>query len=104
MTLSPPQPHEEFISSRPRLDELPTRPKMGLWDRGKILLLLVGLMAFFVCAEIADNPILPISEAINTTLRDKVWLEALIGLELIRQLHYFISERSARYHQYWSKR
>ena len=98
------QPHEEMISSRPRLDEMPTRRRSGIWDRIKILLLLVGLLGFFVAAEIADNPILPVSEAINETLRSKVWLLVLIGLELLRQLHYLVSEHSAPYHQFWTKR
>jgi len=101
---APAQPHEEFITSRPRLDELPTRRKSGLWDRIKILLLLLGLFAFFVAAEVSDNPILPISEAINNTLRDKSWLLVLMGLEVLRQIHYLVSERSEPYHQFWSKR
>jgi ATP-dependent Zn protease len=75
---------------------------MAWWDRIKVLLLLVGLLAFFVAAEIADNPILPISEAINATLRSKVWLEVIIGLELLRQVHYLISEHSVGYHRFWS--
>jgi cell division protease FtsH len=104
MSYSPPQPHEEFTSSRPRLDELPTRPRASWWDRIKVLLLLVGLLAFFVAAEMADNPILPISEAINATLRSKVWLEVLIGLEVLRQIHYLIAERSPKYHRFWSTR
>jgi cell division protease FtsH len=99
-----PQPHEEMISSRPRLDELPTRRPSSVWDRVKILLLLLALLAFFVAAEIADNPILPVSEAINETLRSKSWLLVLIGLELVRQVHYLVSERSAPYHQFWTKR
>ena len=103
MTMAPPQPHEEFIS-RPRLDEMPTRRRMSWWDRIKILLVLVGLFVFFVAAEVADNPILPISEAIESTLRTKVWLLVLIGLEVLRQIHYVVSEHSARYHQFWSNR
>jgi len=104
MSYSPPQPHEEFVSSRPRLDELPTRPPMAWWDRIKVLLLLVGLLAFFVAAEIADDPILPVSEAINQTLRSRVWLLVLIGLEVLRQVHYLIAERSPAYHRFWSTR
>jgi cell division protease FtsH len=102
MTYSPPQPHEEFVSSRPRLDELPTRPPLAWWDRIKVLLLLVGLLAFFVAAEIADDPILPVSEAINITLRTRTWLLVLIGLEVLRQIHYLIAERSPAYHRFWS--
>jgi ATP-dependent Zn protease len=93
-----------MISSRPRLDELPTRRRSGVWDRIKILLLLVGLLGFFVAAELADNPILPVSEAVNETLRSKVWLLVLIGLELLRQVHYLVSEHWAKYHQFWTKR
>jgi ATP-dependent Zn protease len=104
VTYVPPQPHEEFVTSRPRLDELPTRRPSGIWDRIKVLLLLVALLGFFVATEIADNPILPVSEAINETLRSKTWLLVLIGLELFRQLHYLISERSAAYHQFWTKK
>jgi cell division protease FtsH len=101
MTLA--QPHEEFIS-RPRLDELATRRRSSWWDRIKILLLLIALFAFFVAAEVADNPILPVSEAINETLRSKTWLLALIGLEVVRQVHYLISEHWSTYHGFWSKR
>jgi hypothetical protein len=102
VTYTPPQPHEELIQSRPRPDELPTRNPMSWWDRIKVLLVLVGLLAFFVAAEVADNPILPVSEAINETLRTKVWLLVLIGLEVLRQVHYLISEHWVAYHQFWS--
>ena len=104
MTYTPPQPHEEFVTSRPRLDEMPTRRPSSIWDRIKVLLLLVALLGFFVATEIADNPILPVSEAINETLRSKSWLLVLIGLELLRQIHYLISEHSAAYHQFWTKK
>jgi ATP-dependent Zn protease len=77
---------------------------MGIWDRIKIFLLLVALLGFFVCVEIADNPILPISEAIRITLTSKTWLLVIIGLEVVRQVHYFVSERWPAYHQFWSKR
>jgi ATP-dependent Zn protease len=97
------QPHEEFIS-RPRLDELETRRASSWWDRSKLLILLIALFAFFVAAEVADNPILPVSEAINATVRSKVWLLVLIGLELLRQVHYLLSEHWSAYHRFWSRR
>jgi hypothetical protein len=104
VTYTPPQPHEEFVTSRPRLDEMPTRRPSNLWDRIKVLLLLGALLGFFVATEIADNPILPVSEAINETLRSKSWLLVLIGLEVLRQIHYLVSEHSAAYHQFWTKK
>ena len=33
-----------------------------------------------------------------------MWLLALAGLESLRQIHYFISERSARYNTFWMDR
>src|SRR5439155_26460075 len=30
------------------------------------------------------------------------WLVILIGLEVIRQIHFFVSEHWARYHRFWS--
>ncbi len=105
MSYLPPQPHEEMIVRAGRGSTSCRRAGgSAWWDRIKVLLLLVGLLGFFVAAEIADNPILPISEAINETLRSKVWLLGLIGLELLRQIHYLISEHSAGYHQFWTKR
>ncbi len=83
---------------------MPTRRPSSVWDRIKLLLLLVALLGFFVATEVADNPILPVSEAINETLRSKTWLLVIIGLEVVRQGHYLISERSAAYHQFWTKK
>ena len=51
-----------------------------------------SLFALCVWAEIGDNPILPVSEAINETLRNRWWICALVGLELLRQIHYVIAE------------
>src|SRR5438128_4325891 len=92
------------FTSRPRDDDRPTRKPLTLWDRGKYLVLLAALFWFFVWAAIADNPLLPFNEAVNDTVSEKRWIFLLAALELIRQIHYLISERSAAYHRFWTQR
>lgn len=78
-----------------------TRKRMALWDRTKFLLLLGLLFGFFVWSAMADNPLVPVEDALNQALAAKWWVLALAGVELIRQTHYLVSETSAGYHQAW---
>ncbi len=81
-----------------------TRKRLSLWDRVKFLLLLALVWWLLVWASVANNPILPLSDAIRLQLRSGWWLLALFDLELIRQLHFLISEHSAAYHTFWTKK
>jgi cell division protease FtsH len=92
------------FKSRERLEDRTTRKPMSLWDRTKILILLGALWFVFVLAATGDNPILPFGEAMREQAASKWWLLALIGIELIRQIHYLICERSASYFRFWSQR
>src|SRR5438128_247550 len=92
------------FTSRPRDDDRPTRKPLALWDRIKYLLLLTALFWFFVWAAMADNPLLPFGDAVNDEVRAKSWIFVLGGVELLRQLHYLISERWAAYHRFWTNR
>ncbi|HJV09595.1 MAG TPA: AAA family ATPase [Acidimicrobiales bacterium] len=101
--LAPPDEGPTFgFKSRERLEDRTTRKPMGFWDRIKMLVLLAGLFLFFVLAETGDNPILPFREAVDQQLQDKWWMVALFGIEIVRQIHYLISEKSARYHRFWT--
>src|SRR5436189_1018430 len=93
----------DFVS-RPRDRERSTRKPMTFWDRIKFLILGGALFVFFFAAEMADDPLLPASEAFNITVRSKWWILALLGLELVRQIHYLICEHSAAYYQFWRDR
>jgi cell division protease FtsH len=89
--------------ARPKEDP-PTRRPMAMWDRVKFLVLIVLLFWFFVWAEYADeNPFNTFGDAFQDTLQTKWFLEVLFGVELVRQVHYLISERWARYHRFWTK-
>jgi cell division protease FtsH len=101
--LAPPDEGPTFgFKSRERIEDRTTRKPMSLWDRVKLLVLLTGLFAFFVLAETGDNPILPMDEAIDQQLADKWWMAALFVIEVVRQIHYLISEKSAAYHRFWT--
>jgi cell division protease FtsH len=92
--------------SKERDDERRTRKPMLFWDRIKILLLLVGAWLLLLWSTIASYPAgyLPLSDALPINLQNNGWLLLLAGAELIRQIHYLISERWARYHAFWTDR
>jgi ATP-dependent Zn protease len=77
---------------------------MAAWDRLKILTLLGGLFTLLFWADLADNPIIPVVDAFNEALARRWWLVGLIGLEVLRQLHYLVSERSPGYHKFWTEK
>lgn len=85
-------------------DERRTRKKLTLWDRLKFVVLLIGLWFLFVWSDMANIPILPFRDAVRRGVSSKWWLLALLGLEVVRQIHYLISEHSARYHGFWTHR
>jgi cell division protease FtsH len=80
-----------------------TRKALPLWDRVKFLLLLGIAWLILLWASIANNPIMPFTDAVRLQVRSGWWLLALMGLEAIRQLHFLISEHWAGYHQFWTK-
>ncbi|HEX8100026.1 MAG TPA: AAA family ATPase [Actinomycetota bacterium] len=96
---SPPE-----YQSRVRDDERTTRKPLAPWDRIKILVLLLGGFAVLVWGTYGQDPIVPLSVAILATAKSNSWLLILAGLELLRQIHYFISERSAGYYRWWGNR
>src|SRR3954447_3213351 len=92
----------QFVS-RPRSADRLTRKPLPWWDRVKILAVLALVFFLSVWGAVGDNPILPVSEAINETLRNRWWLLALMGLEVLRQIHYVIEEHSPGYYQFWRR-
>ena len=85
--------------------EAETRKPLAWWDRIKFLLLFFLLFWFFVWSEVSDdNPFNTFGDALENTLRTKWPLFVAIGLELVRQLHYLVAERSPRYYRFWTEK
>jgi cell division protease FtsH len=79
-----------------------TRRRLAFYDRFKILVFLAVLFTFFVMKQHADIPIMSWGDAFDDQLRAKWWVFALGGLEILRQIHFLISEHWARYHRIWT--
>jgi ATP-dependent Zn protease len=79
-----------------------TRKKLPFFDRVKFLIGLTVAFFLFVWADMANIPILPFKDAVRRTIESKWWLIALFGLELLRQIHYFVSEHWSGYHRFWT--
>ncbi|GII54649.1 hypothetical protein Pth03_30380 [Planotetraspora thailandica] len=104
-TATPPQHHPEGLrepGSGPEERDLSTRKRLAMWDRIKFLLLLA--LAFGVLlwnTTVTYQGIISFSDALKLTVRDASWVLWLAGLEALRQVHFFISERSSGYHRFW---
>lgn len=91
------------FTSRIRDDERPTRKPLEWWDRVKLIVLWAVLYALVFWSTLATNPIIPVADAAYTATFSApgVYLVALIGLELVRQLHFLVAERVPGYHRFW---
>ncbi|OJY40992.1 MAG: ATPase [Pseudonocardia sp. 73-21] len=77
---------------------------MSIWARGRLVALFVLAWFVIVWASMADDPILPFRDAAIIQLYDSQWLLWLTGAEVLRQIHFFVSEKSAGYHGFWTRR
>ncbi|MEV0583312.1 AAA family ATPase [Nonomuraea sp. NPDC050310] len=81
-----------------------TRKRLPLWDRIKFLVLLGVAFLVLTWKTMADyEGIMPFVEAMRAIAAEHQWIFWFIGLELVRQTHFLISERSSGYHRFWSK-
>jgi cell division protease FtsH len=99
----PMRPEQGFAyhGGRPREEDTLTRRKISLWDRTKWLTLLVVIWLLLVWSLMANNPLVGFLDACRIQVRQGWWVFILIGLELLHQVHFFISEHSAAYNQFW---
>jgi cell division protease FtsH len=88
---------------RLRDSERPTRKPMAMWDRLKFLALLVLLWLVLVWSDMANNPVIGFVDAARQQVTMAAWVEVLIGLEVLRQLHFLVSEHWSGYHRLWSR-
>ncbi|HEY7485602.1 MAG TPA: AAA family ATPase [Streptosporangiaceae bacterium] len=90
----------------PHPDDRPTRKRISTWDRIKYLLLLTLIWFIMVWAAMADDQILPFGDAMRLQVHSSAgkFLFVIAGLEVIRQLHFFLSERWSAYHVFWTRK
>jgi ATP-dependent Zn protease len=92
--------------SRPRASERLTRAPAVFWDRIKLLIFL-GILWLTGLAVVWSTSVKPLDgpliDAIRIATNDYWWLLALMGIEFLRQVHYFIEERSKGYYRFWQQ-
>lgn len=92
---------QKGLNSRNR-DVRSVRRRSDTWDRIKFLILLVIIMGASILSS-SDLGFLSFGEVVANyfqTTAGRVFL-TLFGLELLRQTHYLISEKSAAYNSFW---
>jgi len=104
MTMVPADPQDAAQRSggRPRDDERRTRKPLPIWDRVKFLILLALVWFLLVWTAMSSDPLVGFADALRIELTAGLWVFVLIGLEMLRQVHYLISEHWARYYQWWT--
>src|SRR4051794_28601627 len=98
---APPTADEHHVPPPPRPA---TRKKLPLWNRIRLLLLFVVAFFVIVWAAVADNPLLNFADSLRIQLIESQWLIWLAALEVLRQLHYLVSERSVGYNRFWTEK
>jgi cell division protease FtsH len=88
---------------RPKDEDRLTRKPLAFWDRIKFLLLLVAIWFVLVWSVMAHDPLVGFSDAVKIEVQTGWWVFVLFGLEVIRQLHFLISEHWAGYNQFWTR-
>jgi cell division protease FtsH len=87
---------------RPRDEDLLTRKPLSFWDRIKFLVLLGLVWLILTWSVMANDPLVGFSDAVRIEVRAGSWVFILMGLEVIRQIHFLISEHSKAYHRFWT--
>ncbi len=87
---------------RPRDEDRATRKPLPLWDRIKFLLLLVLVWLVLLWSAMANDYQMGLADGVRTELRLGAWVLVLLGLEVIRQIHFLICEHWAGYYRFWN--
>jgi cell division protease FtsH len=87
---------------RPKDEDWLTRKPLSLWDRIKFLVLLGLVWFILVWSVMANDPLVGFSDALKIEVQSGWWVFVLMGLEVIRQIHFLISEHSPGYHRFWT--
>ena len=93
---------QKGLNTRKRDAPRSTRRRAETWDRIKFLVLLT-LVTVAIVASSPDLGFLPLGEVLLSFLASSSGrvIAVLFGIELLRQTHYWVSERSTAYHSFW---
>ncbi|MDH5288557.1 MAG: AAA family ATPase [Acidimicrobiia bacterium] len=79
------------------------RRPVPIFDRVKILAILAVIFVFLFWRLRSEQPAYTFGDALITQLQRSGWILTLALIEVVRQLHYLISEQNARYNHFWAE-
>ena len=85
------------LKRRRRVARPGCRRPVLVFDRVKVSLAILVALTVLTLFKIADNPLVSVADASRMTFNTRRWLFVVLGLEVVRQAHYFVAERWARY-------
>jgi cell division protease FtsH len=88
-------------SSRKRDSERKTRVHLSFFDRAKFLILFAITYFILVWALMSENPLYSFNDAAVETSNKYRWLFYVAAIEVLRQVHFLISEFISPYHRIW---
>lgn len=91
------------FESRPRDTDRKTRIHLSAFDRLKFLVAFTLTFFVLVWSDMAGNPLLGFNDAVIERSKSTWWLFLLAGLEIVRQVHFLISEYASPYHGFWQR-
>ena len=94
---------KENPQGRPRDTDRSVRVHLTIYDRTKFVSLFAVVFFILVWAAMADNPLLNFGDSVNQVARQRWWLFVLIAIEVVRQVHFGLSELLSPYHGVWVK-
>lgn len=80
------------------------RRRSPTWDRMKFIVLILFFLGIILSAKV-NAPFTTLSQALGDAWNETFGRILLIALplEVLRQVHYFISEKQGNYHRFWSQ-
>ena len=93
----------EHQESRMRDSDRVTRVHLAPIDRFKFLFIFALVWFVLVWAAMADDSTLSFTDAAYNVSLERKWIFVLVLIEVIRQIHFLISELAAPYHRGWGK-
>ena len=91
------------FESRPRDTDRKTRIHLSAFDRLKFLVAFTLTFFVLVWSDMAGNPLLGFNDAVIERSKSTWWLFLLAGVEIVRQVHFLISEYASPYHGFWQR-
>ena len=82
-----------------------TRKRAAMFDRLRVLLI-IGLFLFILVSYQLSPPFIGWSEALDIALSTGIGVVfvGILAFEVLRQIHYYISEKWARYNSFWKEK